>query len=40
MMEPNYKFAREMARKILRQHKITSVPTDLQIICERLVMLT
>ena len=23
MMEPNYKFAREMARKILRQHKIT-----------------
>jgi hypothetical protein len=36
MMGPNYKLAREMARKILRQHKITSVPTDLQIICERL----
>ncbi len=36
MMKPNYKLAREMARKILRHHKITNVPTDLQIICERL----
>jgi Zn-dependent peptidase ImmA (M78 family) len=36
MMEPNYKLAREMARKILRQHKINSVPTDLHVICERL----
>ena len=36
MMEPNYKFAREMAKKILRQHKINGVPTVLQAICERL----
>lgn len=35
-MKPNYKFAREMARKILRQHKINNIPTDLQVICERL----
>lgn len=36
MIGPNYRFAREMARKILRQHKINAVPTDLQVICERL----
>jgi Zn-dependent peptidase ImmA (M78 family) len=36
MMEANYKFARDKAKQILRQHKINSVPTDLQIICERL----
>jgi Zn-dependent peptidase ImmA (M78 family) len=36
MMEANYKFARDKARQILRQHKINTVPTDLKIICERL----
>ena len=36
MIEPNYKFAREMARQILRKHNINNIPTDLQIICERL----
>lgn len=36
MMEPNYKYAREMARKILKDHKIKDVPTDLQVICEKL----
>ncbi|MDA3833845.1 MAG: ImmA/IrrE family metallo-endopeptidase [Spirochaetales bacterium] len=36
MMEPNYKYARDMAKQILKKHKINSVPTDLQIICERL----
>ena len=35
-MEPNYKYARDMAKKILRQHKIDGVPTDLQVICGRL----
>lgn len=33
MMEPNYKYARDMAKKILKQHKITDVPTDLKVIC-------
>ncbi len=36
MMEANYKYAREMARKILKQHKIKDVPTNLQVICEKL----
>lgn len=36
MMEANYKYARDMAKKILRQHKINTVPTDLQVICEKL----
>lgn len=36
MIEANYKYAREMARKILKQHKIQDVPTNLQVICEKL----
>ena len=35
-MEPNYKIARDMAKKILRDHKIKGVPTDLQKICDSL----
>lgn len=34
MIAANYTFAREMARKVLRQFKIVDVPTDLQKICE------
>lgn len=36
MIEANYKYARDMAKKILKQHNITDVPTDLHVICERL----
>lgn len=36
MIEPNYKYAREMAKKILQKHKIEEVPTDLKVICESL----
>lgn len=36
MVEANYKYAREMARKILKQHRINEVPTNLQVICEKL----
>jgi len=28
-MEPNYAFARQMAKKVLKDYKITEVPTDL-----------
>jgi len=34
MVVANYIFAREMARKVLKQYKIVNVPTDLQKICE------
>lgn len=36
MMDPNYKYARGMAKKILKQHKINEVPTDLHVICKKL----
>ena len=36
MMEANYALAKNMARKILQQHKINSVPTDLQVMCTSL----
>lgn len=36
MMEPNYKYARDMAKKILQKHKIKDIPTDLKVICESL----
>ena len=36
MMEANYQYAREMAKKILIKHKINDVPTDLKVICEKL----
>jgi len=36
MIAANYTYAREMARKILKQHKIHDVPTNLQVICEKL----
>lgn len=36
MIEPNYKYAREMAKRILQKHKIKEVPTDLKVICESL----
>jgi len=31
-MEPNYSFARNMARKVLKDYKLSEVPTDLTII--------
>lgn len=34
MIAANYTFAREMARKVLKQYKIVDVPTDLKSICE------
>lgn len=34
MIEANYKYARDMARKILKQYKANSVPTDLKKICD------
>lgn len=36
MIEPNYKFAREKARQVLKKYKIIEVPTNLQVICEGL----
>lgn len=36
MMEPNYKFAVDKARFVLKKYKITDVPTNLQIISEGL----
>ncbi|ABQ26400.1 ImmA/IrrE family metallo-endopeptidase [Geotalea uraniireducens] len=36
MIAANYTYAREMARKILKKHKINEVPTNLQVICESL----
>ena len=36
MMEPNYKYAREMARKILKDYSLKSVPTDLKKIFDAL----
>lgn len=35
-MDANYKYARDMAKSILKKHKIKDVPTDLHVICERL----
>lgn len=35
-MEPNYVFARNMARKVLKDYDLSSVPTDLIIIFEQL----
>jgi len=35
MMEANYPYAREMAKRVLQKHKITDVPTDLQLICSK-----
>lgn len=34
MTTANFTFAREMARKVLKQYKIVDVPTDLKRICE------
>lgn len=34
MIAANYKYARDMARKVLKQYKIDDVPTDLKMICE------
>ncbi|AJY69626.1 hypothetical protein RW64_08400 [Geobacter sulfurreducens] len=34
MTTANFTFAREMARKVLKQYKIVDVPTDLRKICE------
>lgn len=34
MIAANYTFARDIARKVLKQYKIVDVPTDLQRICE------
>ena len=34
MIAANFSFAREMARKVLKQYKIVDVPTDLRKICE------
>jgi len=36
MMEPNYKYAREMARKVLKDYKLKSIPTDLKKIFDTL----
>jgi Zn-dependent peptidase ImmA (M78 family) len=36
MIEPNYKLAKEMARKVLKDHKIISIPTDLVKIFDKL----
>ena len=33
MIEANYTYARDMARKILKKHDIKNVPTDLKVIC-------
>ncbi len=35
MNEPNYAYARKMARKVLKDYKINQVPTDLKKIIER-----
>lgn len=34
MIPANYTFARNMARKVLKQYKVVDVPTDLRKICE------
>ncbi|OGU75443.1 MAG: hypothetical protein A2V93_11975 [Ignavibacteria bacterium RBG_16_34_14] len=36
MIKPNYKFVKDMARKVLKDHKITSIPTDLKKIFDKL----
>jgi len=36
MMEPNYKFARDKAKFVLKKYKINDVPTNLEIICDGL----
>lgn len=36
MMEANYSYARDMAKKILNQYKIKEIPTDLEVICANL----
>jgi Zn-dependent peptidase ImmA (M78 family) len=35
-MEPNYSFARNMARKVLKDYKLSEIPTDLTVIFQRL----
>ena len=35
-MEPNYAFARSMAKKVLKDHKLSEVPTDLPVIFKNL----
>lgn len=34
MIDPNYKFAKDMAKKVLKKYGINDVPTDLQVICK------
>lgn len=36
MIKPNYKFAKDTARKVLKDHKLTSIPTDLKKIFDKL----
>ena len=35
-MEPNYSLARQMAKKVLKDYKLTEVPTDLRKIFQSL----
>lgn len=36
MVEPNYSFARNMARKVIKDHKLSEVPTDLTKVFQKL----
>lgn len=36
MIDPNYKFAKDKAKQVLKKYGIKDVPTDLQIICKEI----